>query len=383
MCIAIAKPEFAKLSEETLRTCFTNNPDGAGFAYHDGSSVVVFKGFFKFEDFYEAYKKHDINSKRALVHFRITTRGDTSADNCHPFKLNEGALVHNGTIYSIGAQSTGMSDTAMLAQMLYDVPKKLFLNLRMMIDSFVAGSRVAILTNDNEFLLFNEKQWHVENGVMYSNTTFKPRVVYVPPKYTPSVTPPSPYQHSRTVLGTAPSAATYGPNKATYNSREEHFAKLRAKYGKKAKKQQKAQEQRMREELSLESNVYSLGLDLFEMFGADSDKHDPKPFIWYQNGLFTRDRPTLPYKSNLRLEMKVVRYFREAYGRAPEFAVDWEALTLITASIIDEEETCPETPSKTTSPISAQLVVSSSPCSAPTSPATSLSPSTSTVPLFD
>ena len=32
MCIAIVKPRGVSLAEDRLRLCFSNNPDGAGFA---------------------------------------------------------------------------------------------------------------------------------------------------------------------------------------------------------------------------------------------------------------------------------------------------------------------------------------------------------------
>ena len=33
MCIAIVKPAGTVISEDVLKQCFENNPDGAGFAY--------------------------------------------------------------------------------------------------------------------------------------------------------------------------------------------------------------------------------------------------------------------------------------------------------------------------------------------------------------
>jgi glucosamine 6-phosphate synthetase-like amidotransferase/phosphosugar isomerase protein len=97
MCIAIYKPKNKIISETTLAECFRSNRDGAGFMYVDKKELKIQKGFFTFQEFYDAYKEHE--NKQCVVHFRIKTHGPVAEDNCHPFEVNQSlGFVHNGII---------------------------------------------------------------------------------------------------------------------------------------------------------------------------------------------------------------------------------------------------------------------------------------------
>lgn len=54
MCIAIVSPAGVKCPTlDTLKTCFLNNDDGAGWAYPlpNGRGVKIMKGFMTWKDF--------------------------------------------------------------------------------------------------------------------------------------------------------------------------------------------------------------------------------------------------------------------------------------------------------------------------------------------
>jgi hypothetical protein len=173
MCIAIVKPVGAVLSEETLRTCFDNNPHGAGFAVATTDGVVISKGFFDIDSFLAAYHAVGVNDHNALVHFRITTRGTGDADNCHPFPLLNGALIHNGTIRNLGEVGKGPSDTSLFSRMIHDLTLEQLERLRPVFESYLDYNRVACLSHDGEFLVFNRDEWTEEDGVLFSNDGFK------------------------------------------------------------------------------------------------------------------------------------------------------------------------------------------------------------------
>lgn len=105
MCIAIVKPRGATIPKENLEECFRINDDGAGFAVWvkvgNRYTVEVRKGFFTFDDFWAAWSKYGPEYK-ALLHFRISTHGGISKDNCHPFLVKNGdrtmAVIHNGVL---------------------------------------------------------------------------------------------------------------------------------------------------------------------------------------------------------------------------------------------------------------------------------------------
>lgn len=180
MCIAILKPADIEIPEQHLRTSFKNNPHGAGFAYARNGQVIIRKGFMTIEAFLAAYSAEVHVSDPALLHFRITTRGASDADNCHPFKLKHGALIHNGTIHKLGSPAgTGRSDTNELAaDVIHTLTRPQLEALRPMIEEFIGWSKLALLFDDGEWLIFNEKKGVNFNGAWYSNDGFKEYSTY-------------------------------------------------------------------------------------------------------------------------------------------------------------------------------------------------------------
>ena len=174
MCIAIAKPRGVSLAEDRLRLCFENNPDGAGFAIATDRGVVIQKGYTTVQAFLTAYREYRVDDYPALVHFRITTRGENSARNHHPFPVAAGALVHNGTIGWLGKAGKGPSDTALFADLLQDMSVDQWRRLRPLIEHSTGWSRFALLTHEGEVVLFNSQDWAEEGGALYSNDTYLP-----------------------------------------------------------------------------------------------------------------------------------------------------------------------------------------------------------------
>lgn len=112
MCIAIVKPRGVSLAEDRLRVCFENNPDGAGFAIATDKGVVIQKGYTTFQGFLTAYREHQVDKHLALVHFRITTRGEQRAQ---PPPLPGGGRrlgPQRHHRFTPARQSKGPSDTA-------------------------------------------------------------------------------------------------------------------------------------------------------------------------------------------------------------------------------------------------------------------------------
>ena len=52
MCIIATKPKDISISKETLKNCFDNNQDGAGFIFAHDNILKIRKGFFTFEKFW-------------------------------------------------------------------------------------------------------------------------------------------------------------------------------------------------------------------------------------------------------------------------------------------------------------------------------------------
>lgn len=193
MCIAVYIPKNQDVTDEIIKNCFENNPDGAGIMYQKDGKVHIQKGFFKVEELIQAFRQVPITLDRA-IHCRIATSGKISAECCHPFPITNdmkkmgrktqtvnAAVIHNGTI-SFCSPNEGIkapfSDTMLFTKeylypfgnLVMNTPfKKLFEESN--------SSKLLIFKNERVALI---GKWIEDNGVFYSNTGYKPkwRAVY-------------------------------------------------------------------------------------------------------------------------------------------------------------------------------------------------------------
>jgi hypothetical protein len=183
MCIAIYKPEDKVLSLATLKECYTSNPDGAGFMYAENKKLHIEKGFFSFQSFYDAFKKHE--NKQAVIHFRIKTHGKIDTTNCHPFAVNNAiGFVHNGIISGFG--DANHSDTIGFNQSILQPLVSKWGNLALfqdpiidLIEGRIGYSKLVFLDRHGNHKIMNEHKGTWDDGVWYSNDSYKPYVVPV------------------------------------------------------------------------------------------------------------------------------------------------------------------------------------------------------------
>ena len=199
MCIIAIKPAGMKMpAETTIENMWYNNPDGGGLMYAANGTVYIEKGFMSLKAFKTALKRLektiDTTNTPIILHFRITTHGQTSPENCHPFPVVEKlpllqmtkcktplAVAHNGII-SIKPSKEGISDTmeyvvSQLAPMYQlkkdfykqDAGKKLIYNFIRSKMVFLDGTGRIETIGD-----FIEEK----DGMLYSNTSYKARTIY-------------------------------------------------------------------------------------------------------------------------------------------------------------------------------------------------------------
>jgi len=183
MCIAIYKPENKVLSLATLKECYTSNPDGAGFMYAENKKLHIEKGFFSFQSFYDAFKKHE--TKQTVIHFRIKTHGKIDTTNCHPFAVNNAiGFVHNGIISGFG--DANHSDTIGFNQSILQPLVSKWGNLALfqdpiidLIEGRIGYSKLVFLDRHGNHKIMNEHKGTWDDGVWYSNDSYKPYVAPV------------------------------------------------------------------------------------------------------------------------------------------------------------------------------------------------------------
>src|SRR5210317_419559 len=123
MCIIVSKEKGQRMpTKKTLKCCFDNNKDGAGFMYVRDGSVQIDKGYMTFRGFWKGLQAQKFTVDDAVImHFRISTAGKIRPENTHPFPLHKDledlcktriackhAVVHNGII---GQGEGKISDT--------------------------------------------------------------------------------------------------------------------------------------------------------------------------------------------------------------------------------------------------------------------------------
>jgi len=178
MCLAIFKPQNKKVLKHEMENAFDNNDDGAGFAYPHNGKVEIQKGYFKFEDFWKAIQPH--MDKPMVIHFRWTTHGLTNKDNCHPFRVTDNlVMIHNGMINGIDINDKDKSDTRTFVD---DYVKPINKgNPRFIYTEYgnrtlkacIGSSKLVFLNKKGESVIVNESAGHWQDGVWYSNDSYK------------------------------------------------------------------------------------------------------------------------------------------------------------------------------------------------------------------
>lgn len=186
MCIAIVTTAGTACTDDAIKNSFAANSHGAGFAFIDKDSgeVQVRKGYFTVESFLNAYKgvldQGHADLHAMLLHFRVATMGGRTMDNCHPFRIKNGALVHNGVLfYGVDPSGKDRSDTRIWAEEL--LPDFTYERVRDNIDvlsQIVSYNKIAMLFNGGNYAILNEDLGHWVDDVWYSNTSFRAPLYY-------------------------------------------------------------------------------------------------------------------------------------------------------------------------------------------------------------
>ena len=201
MCIIVASEKGKKIpSKKTLETCFLNNPDGAGIMYYFDNSVIVDKGYMTFKDFYkrvrELEKEIGLTDRSVVFHFRIGTSGKNDAKTCHPYPLTKQtkflqskhvrcsvAMAHNGILSNFVDRTNkdNLNDTQIFIQKfmynIYKLSKNFYYNeyANELIFNTIATNRLCFLTKNDEIFYYGN--WVEDNGIYYSNSNYKPKVI--------------------------------------------------------------------------------------------------------------------------------------------------------------------------------------------------------------
>jgi predicted glutamine amidotransferase len=190
MCIIAYSPKGADLPDlETLRTCWENNSDGAGFAWLNADkNWEIRKGFMFWDDFKANWQKCRKENKltfasEVVFHFRIGTSGGMTAAETHPFPITKNVkrvrklqqttpymMAHNG-ILDAGDPKRGLSDTQVFVLEFLSHIRDLIADERIvdLITDQTVGNRLIIAKRDH-IALFGDWEKDKKTGIWYSNS---------------------------------------------------------------------------------------------------------------------------------------------------------------------------------------------------------------------
>ena len=185
MCIAIFKPKGKEISKDILRTCHESNPDGGGFMFNQTTKtqhgykneLQIKKGFMKFNDFWNSYKKINSINYDMLIHFRIKTHGAISKANCHPFFVSKNiGFIHNGIIdiKTKGTESDTMAFNKRILKNINDLRSVIASKgIQELIADYIGHSKLVFLDNQNRYTIINEHLGTWDNGSWFSNDSYE------------------------------------------------------------------------------------------------------------------------------------------------------------------------------------------------------------------
>lgn len=193
MCVIAIKRMGVKMPDEnTLKTMWTNNPHGAGIMYARDGKVYIDKGYMDWTSFIGRIESlGDVTDTALVMHFRIATHGGVIPGNTHPFPVSDNVValtklrqacslgvVHNGIIPIVPRD--GISDTMeYIATELAPLAKQ---NPKFYMDKQVLAeigkrikSKITILDGKGTIAYYGDFITE-EDGMIYSNNSYKPRV---------------------------------------------------------------------------------------------------------------------------------------------------------------------------------------------------------------
>lgn len=173
MCIA-AISKSGGFKEEDLSMFFRANRHGGGYAYAEDGKLFTHRHITVESDYIEQGMR--LASKENLVtHCRIATSGGITAENAHPFVMENSVLVHNGILYGTSGALSDTRDFVNETKSLLDDQKLMSNDLVIKRLGEVIGSynKLILLYKDKTFKIVNEDQGYWKDGVWYSNTYWK------------------------------------------------------------------------------------------------------------------------------------------------------------------------------------------------------------------
>ena len=177
MCLLIHQPKGVTFSRAEIADFVAHNKDGFGIARGDGKRLHLLRLVGSLSEIQDAYTRHAAG-RDCIIHFRMTTHGQTNADNAHPFPITKDiAVAHNGMLSIGNPHDAAMSDTWHLVEFflrpIAQTNPDLLFNPTWgaMLGSLIGtGNKLAIVHRDGRTAIINKQVGTTHKGAWMSNT---------------------------------------------------------------------------------------------------------------------------------------------------------------------------------------------------------------------
>jgi hypothetical protein len=146
--------------------------------------LIVKKGFFTFEDFWQEYSLYELEN--IVAHFRIGTHGLKNAENCHPFLVNDNlGVAHNGVITEIHKVGSENSDTWFFNELVLKPLMSKFPDVwrhktikHLIMKKIGSYNKLVFMDNNGNVQIYNAEKGEQDLGCWFSNTDYKRAYAY-------------------------------------------------------------------------------------------------------------------------------------------------------------------------------------------------------------
>lgn len=178
MCLIIYNPLGNIIPPAYIQSAFDHNPDGFGIMWAKNSTLYIEKGLFNIEKINNILAS--LSGVPTAIHFRFTTRGETSDNMAHPYQIlskkfddEDLAMMHNGTFHFI-PNDKYKSDSEIFSQhikpIIKEIGSKSLTNHHCMeIGKLINGNKLLFMNNQGNVAIVNDHLGHWENDIWYSN----------------------------------------------------------------------------------------------------------------------------------------------------------------------------------------------------------------------
>lgn len=172
MCCILHRPKGAKeIPTSNIESIIDINEDGWGISYIKNGQLQTVKSM-EMEDAIVKIRELEKENIEFLFHARYATHGDKNLANCHPYKIINGVLFHNGKI-TVHQRDLARSDTYYFSLKVnkYIRKNKPIEEIIKKFEKEIGPSRLAFMTNTGEVIKFGT--WHEEDTCFYSKLNWK------------------------------------------------------------------------------------------------------------------------------------------------------------------------------------------------------------------